>query len=352
MVKGNSGMTIGIDVGDRYSHLCLLDEHGELAERARVATTRTAMEGWFSRRARCRVVLEACCHSPWLSRLLDSLGYEVVVANPRQLKLIFKSKRKNDPIDSERLARLGRVDTELLSPIRHRSEDVQRDLHVLKSRDVLVGSRTRLVSHIRSVVKSLGGRVPLKVRAETFYAKASEHVPTGLLPSVKPLLRVLGCIDAEIKELDKQIHRLCLESYPETAILRQVTGVGEIVALTFVLVIEDPKRFENSRDVPAYLGLVPRQWQSGAVDRNLHITKAGDRFLRKLLVQSANYILGPFGPDCDLRRWGQQLAERGGRGGSKRARVGVARKLSVLLHHLWATGQVYKPVLSPSAVAA
>ena len=351
MVKGNSGMTIGIDVGDRYSHLCVLDEGGEIAERVRLATTRTAMAGWFGRRARCRVVLEACCHSPWLSRLLDSLGFEVVVANPRQLKLIFKSKRKNDPIDSERLARLGRVDTDLLSPIRHRSEDVQRDLHVLKSRDVLVGTRTRLVSHIRSVVKSLGGRVPLKVRAESFYANAAEHVPAGLLPSVQPLLRVLEGVDAEIKELDKQIHRLCLESYAETAILRQVAGVGEIVALTFVLVIEDPQRFERSRDVPAYLGLVPRQWQSGAVDRNLHITKAGDRFLRKLLVQSANYILGPFAPDSDLRRWGQQLAERGGKGASKRARVGVARKLSVLLHHLWATGQVYKPQLHEPVAA-
>jgi transposase len=293
------------------------------------------------------VVLEACCHSPWLSRLLHELGFEVVVANPRQLKLIFKSKRKNDPIDSERLARLGRVDTELLSPIRHRSEAVQRDLHVLKSRDTLVGTRTRLVSHIRSVVKSLGGRIPLKVRAETFHRSSKEHVPEALVPSVEPLLRVLESIDLEIKQLDRQIHQLCKEAYPETEMLRQVTGVGEIVALTFVLVIEDPRRFERSRDVAAYLGLVPRQWQSGAVDRNLHITKTGDRFLRKLLVQSANYILGPFGPDSDLRRWGEQLTERGGRGASKRARVAIARKLSVLLHHLWVTGQVYAPNRQP-----
>lgn len=342
MKKGSTEMTIGIDIGDRKSHVCVISGEGELVERAVVATTRTGMEGWFSRWSRCRVVIEACSHSPWLSRTLAGLGFEVLVANPRELRSIWKSSRKNDPRDAEQLARLGRTDPKLLHPIRHRPEATQRDLHVLKARDVLVRSRTRLINHIRASVKGHAERIP-KVHPESFHKKALEFIPSELHVSMKPLIGVLETIETQIGELDREVARLCKEVYPETALLEQVSGVGHVVALAFVLTIDDKHRFRRSRDVPAYLGLVPRQDKSSTIDRALGISKAGDRFVRKLLVQAANYIMGPFGPKTDLRGWGEALCERGGKAARKRAKVAVARKLSVVLHRLWVTGEVYEP---------
>jgi transposase len=139
------------------------------------------------------------------------------------------------------------------------------------------------------------------------------------------------------------IEQLCQEHYPETHHLRQVSGVGPITALAYVLTLDDPDRFRKSREVAPALGLVPKRDQSGDRDPQLRITKTGDSYLRRLLVGSAQYILGPFGPDCDLRRWGLKLAQRGGKNAKKRAVVAVARKLAVLLHHLWVTGEVYDP---------
>jgi transposase len=126
--------------------------------------------------------------------------------------------------------------------------------------------------------------------------------------------------------------------------LRQVEGVGPLTALTFVLTLEDPYRFEKSRSVGAYLGLVPASDKSGDRDPQRRISKEGDEMLRKLLVGSAHYILGPFGGDSDLRRHGEKIASRGAKNAKKRAAVAVARKLAVLLHRLWVTGEVYDPL--------
>jgi transposase len=120
-----------------------------------------------------------------------------------------------------------------------------------------------------------------------------------------------------------------------------------------LLTIQDPARFKKSRFAAAYLGLTPGKDQSGASDPQRHITKAGDPFVRRLLVQCAQLMLGPFGKDTDLRRWGLHLAERGGKNGKKRAVVAVARKLAVLLHRLLATGSTYQPIgHSPRPLAA
>ena len=127
-------------------------------------------------------------------------------------------------------------------------------------------------------------------------------------------------------------------------LLRQVPGVGALTALTYVLTLEDPARFADPRAVGSYLGLRPRQADSGDLSPQLHVTKAGDEMLRRLLVGAAHYILGPFGPDTDLRRWGLGLAARGGKRGKRLAVVAVARKLSVLLLRLWATGEAYEPL--------
>jgi transposase len=336
-------LTIGVDLGDRFSRLCGVDGSGEVVEEGRLQTTEASLGRRFGGSERSRVVLEVGTHSPWVSRLLRELGHEVWVANPRQLRLIYRNDRKSDRVDAEYLARIGRLDPKLLAPVAHRGEESQADLAVLRSREVLVGARTRLVNHVRGAVKSVGGRLP-SCSTASFPKKVRGAIPGELEPALVPLLAEIARLTRQIRRYDWRIERLCEERYPETVVLRQVAGVGAITALCYMLTLEDPTRFPSSRSVGTYLGLVPRQRDSGGSEPQLRISKAGDPMLRRLLVGSAHYILGPFGPDTELRRWGLKLAERGGKAAKKRAVVAVARKLAVLLHSLWLTGAVYEPI--------
>lgn len=331
-------------MGDRYSHYCVLDAEGEVTERGRVKTTRSAMEEFFGDLPASRVAMEVGTHSPWASRVVAEQGHEVIVANARQLGLIHGSRNKHDEADPEKLARLGRLDPKLLAPIRHRSEDAQADLALLRARSVLVRSRTALVNHVRGAVKSMGGRIPSGWSPSVVAKRAGELVPESLLPSLWPLLSSIRILTAQIRALDRRVEELCREKYPETERLRQVSGVGPLTSLRFVLTIQDPNRFARCRDVGPYLGLVPRRDSSGSRDPELPITKAGSPELRRLLVQSAHHILGRWGRDSDLRRWGLSLASRGRRGAKMRAIVAVARKLSVLLLALWKSGESYRPL--------
>ncbi len=337
-------VTTGIDVSDRYSHLCLLDtESGEVIEEGRIPTTPASLQRRFSGSERMRVAIEVGTHSPWISRLLEELGHEVLVANAHKVKLIYGAGRKNDGLDAEKLARLARLDPKLLSPLKHRGEASQAHVALLRSREVLVNARTKLVNHVRGAVKSFGARLP-KCSAAAFSNKAAPHLPELLKPALEPLLETVATLSARIREYDRQLEALSREVYPETALLRQVGGVGPITALAFVLILEDPSRFETGRAVGAYTGLVPAEHRSGESDPQKRISRRGDGMLRRLLVGSAQYILGPFARDSDLRRHGLKIAERGGKNAKKRAVVAVARKLSVLLYRLWVTGELYEPL--------
>ncbi len=189
----------------------------------------------------------------------------------------------------------------------------------------------------------MGFRLPT-CSSDAFARKAGPHVPAELTPALAPVLTIIAQLSEEIRALDQKIEEPARECYPETALLSQVPGVATLTATVYVLTVEDPARFPKSRAVGSYLGLRPRQASSGSLEPQLRITKAGDEHLRGLLVSAAHYILGPFGPDSDLRRWGLKLAAQGGRRGKKRAVVAVARKLSVLLLRLWQTGEVYEPL--------
>lgn len=335
--------TVGLDVGDRWTQICVLDEEsGEVIERSRVRTTPSALEQRFGGE-RMRVVLEVGSQSAWISRLLSRLGHEALVANARQVALIYGNPGKTDRVDAEALARLGRVDPKLLAPIQHGSEQVQVDRALLRGRDVLVRSRSQLIGHVRGTVKSLGLRVR-PCSAEAFARHAEEELPAALRPALGPVIEQIAALTRTIRQYDREIERLSRERYPVSELLRQVDGVGALIALAYLLRIEDPRRFRRSRTVGAYLGLVPRRDQSGERDPQLRITKHGDPYLRRLLIQGARYILGPFGKDSALRRYGLRIAERGGKYAKKRAAVAVARKLAVLLHHLWETGEVYEPL--------
>jgi transposase len=292
---------------------------------------------------RARVALEAGGHSPWLSRLLEECGHEVLVANARKLRLIYQDDSKDDRLDAEKLARVARMEPALLCPIQHRGVQAQRDQTLLRARDAMVSCRTLLVNHVRGSVKVFGSRLT-KCSPASFARKSAAGIPKELREVLTPVLEQIGALTTKIREYDAEVKRLGQEKYPETALLQQVPGVGPLTAMAYVLRVEDPRRFSKGRTLGAYLGLRPRRDQSGQQDRQLRITKAGDGYLRSLLVGSAQYILGPFGPDTDLRRWGLTLAARGGKAAKKRAVIAVARKLSVLLHRLWLTAEEYEPL--------
>jgi transposase len=333
--------TIGCDLGDKVSVVHVLSSDGK-AQRHRVKTNPTAMRGFFTR-SRAHVVIEVGAHSRWVSALLKELGHQVTVANPRRVKLISQSDSKSDSHDAELLARLGRADAALLAPVQHREQQVQADLAVAKSRDVLVRTQTKWINHVRGVLKSFGVRLP-RCSAESFYKSTRALVPTELKPALEPLYELLHQLHEQIRALDRVIEKELAQKYPDVQVLSQPSGVGVLTALVFLLTLENKERFKQSRMAGAFLGLRPRKGQSGNDDPQLRITKAGDPFVRRLLVTSANYILGPFGQDSDLRRWGLQLAQRGGKNARKRAKVAVARKLAVLMHRLWVTGEVYQPI--------
>mgnify|MGYP000848886388 FL=1 len=337
----NKGITVGLDLGDRYSHICVLDNQGEILEEGRVRTTEAALRRKFGALEACTVALEVCGHSPWTSRLLEELGHTVVVAQAAKVALIHHNRNKGDRVDAQTLALLAHANPKLLWPIRHRGVHTQEDLQVIRSREALVEARTKLINHIRSTVKVHGERLP-SCGSDAFAGKMAAELPEALKPVLSSLLEVIGDLTKRIRAYDRRIEELC-GRYEETERLRQVPGVGPVTALTFVLSIEDPHRFAKSRDVGPYLGLTPRRDQSGDVDKQLRITKAGNTYLRKLLVGCAQYILGPFAPDSALRTWGLARAARGGKNAKKRAVVAVARRLAVLLHRLWVNGAVYTP---------
>jgi len=314
-------VTIGIDLGDKWSHFSAIDfSTGEVLEEGRVPTTPKGFRRKFESGDSARVVVEVGTHSRWSSQLLEELGHDVIVANPRMLRLIHGNDVKSDALDAERLARLGRVDPTLLRPIRHRSNAAQVHLSVIKARDALVRTRTLLINTVRGTVKSTGARIP-SCAASTFHKVAAKAMPATLLTALGPILEQVENTTVAIRAYDKQIAQIADVEFPETKRLRQIKGVGPLTSLAFVLTLEDPNRFQKSRTVGRFLGLTPRQFDSGQSSPQLGITKAGNSYLRRLLVSAAHYVLGPFGPPTDLRAWGLKLATRGGGGGPKTRRA-------------------------------
>lgn len=332
----------GIDIGDRFCHVTVLDEEGEVSEKNRIRTTPAAFRQHFQGQPPMRIAMEVGTHSPWLSQLLTDLGHDVLVGNALKLRLIHRNDQKDDDVDGELLARLCRFDPQLLYPIGHKTQAARAAWSVLRARDALVRSRTMLINHARGIVKPTGHRLP-KCSSQRF-GKLQNELPETLRPVLTPVLDTVNQLTAQVKTYNRQIEEMCQEQYPETLPLQQVQGVGPITALTFVLVIGDPWRFGRNRDLGSYLGLVPRRSQSGQSDPELPITKAGNRYLRMLLVQCSHHILGPFGPDSDLRRSGERIASSGGKNARKRARVAVARRLAVMLLSMWKSGQMYDPL--------
>lgn len=348
MVTGFSA--IGLDLADEWSDWCGLGDAAAVVRRERVRTTESELRRVFGAVERTTIAIEVGTHSAWVSRVLSSLGHTVIVANARRVALIHKNKRKNNRIDAEILARLARTDRNLLYPIEHRDEHAQADLAVLRSRDVLVRTRTKLINHVRGTAKTFGVRLP-KCSAEAFVARCSSVVPAMLAAAANAILEQIVTMTVAIKNYDKAIHSM-IGRHPAAELVAQINGVGELTALAYVLTIEDPHRIVRSRSAGAYFGLVPGSDDSGEKHLPRRITKEGDAFCRRLLVSAAHYIVGPFGGDSDLRRHGLTIATRGGTNAKKRAVVAVARKLAVVMHHLWRTNQTYVPLFNMHTTTA
>lgn len=333
--------TLGLDLGDRFIHYCMLNQEGEVVEEGRIATKESALRRQFEGEARQRIAMECGTHSPWISRMLKKLGHQVIVANARKLRAISENESKNDRADAEMLARLAYSDPHLLSPIQHRSAERQQDLNLIHMRDALVRARTMLVNAVRGLVKSAGGRLP-NCSTEYFAVHAAPVMPAELRQATEPLLQQITALTLQIRGMDQQIENLA-QRYPEIHLLRTAPGVGPVIAAAYVLTLDRADAISGSRGAGAFLGLRPKQSQSGDSDPQHRITKTGNVYLRALLVQAAHFVLGRFGPDSSLRRWGLKLAASGGKRGKKRAIVAVARKLAVILHCLWRSGQSYQP---------
>ncbi len=340
--KNDGEITIGLDLGDRRHRFCVLDGAGGIREEGSVPNDRGALGELSNRYPGALAVVEAGCHSPWISRYLEEQGCRVLVANPRKLRAIYQSERKSDQRDAQMLARIGRFDPALLYPVRHGTEEAQADLLRIKLRDSLVRARVALINSVRFTLKSLGYAVR-NPSSERFHKVVMEGLPNELCRMIEPNVQALAELTARIKVLDREINLLAKTKYPQSAHLEQIPGVGPITALYFVLKIEDPARFKKVRDVGAYAGLCPRRDQSGESDPQLRISKCGDAYLRRLLVSAAQYILGPFGPESALRQYGLMLATEGTPRAKKRATVAVARKLAVLLLSLWKHQRPYQP---------
>lgn len=337
--------TIGVDLGDTKHHYCVLDQAGKSLAEGTLFNTKEALSELAARYPGARVAIEVGTHSPWISDHLVREGCEVFVANARKLRAVYENERKCDALDARMLAKIARLDPDLLSPVTHISQEAMADRIVLGSRDRLVEHRTALVQAVRFSLKSLGLRVA-SCSAPVFPRRVRETLAGHgtLLAGIEPVLTVVAAMNSSIAELDRQVERLGAEKYPVAQKLRQIPGVGPVTSLAFVLAVEDPSRIGATRDIGAYFGIVPRRDQSGNSDKSLGISKTGNAYVRTLLVQCAQHILGPHGPESDLRRFGLRLAERGGRAAKRKAIVAVARKLAVLMLSLWKSGEDYRPL--------
>ena len=346
---------IGVDLGDTKNAVCITGKHGVILKEYYIPNTRPQIEKLALEYPKALIALEVGTHSPWISRLLKSHGLEVIVANARKLRAIYKNERKCDLIDARMIAKLARVDPELLYPIHHSSEDTQLDFLPIKMRSTLVDQRTNIINAIRGSLKALGIRIPgatSQGMPKAARAYLEKHHPE-LLPVIAPMLDILDQLKTQIYAYDRAIDKLIADKYPAAQRVKQIGGVGPITALSFVLTIERPERFEDPRDVGAYIGLVPRRDQSGDTDKQLRISKTGNNYLRKLLVQCAQYNLGHFGQDSDLRRYGENIYKsRGSKIAKRKAVIAVARKLSVLMLTLWQRECDYEPLKHANKKAA
>lgn len=343
MLKCSAKFYVGMDVSEEKIELFELRRDFDEGRSWQIENSRESLIAFcdsVKEPSSVLMAMESGTHSTWHSEMLEERGFQVVVGNARKLAAVWQNKNKSDRQDAEMLARLARSDLKLFCPVRHISMSGRADLAVIKTREAVSKCRTALMNTVRGLLRSHGiatrGLTP-----DNFTVEASKIVPKQLRPAMSGILKEISMMQMTIKAYDKLVDKLN-KKYPDTARVRQIHGVGPLTALAFVLMVDDPKRFPDGSRVGKYFGLTPKRDQSGNVDKQLGITKEGNRIMRWLLVQCANHIMSR-APDCDLRRFGERIAARGGKIARRKAKVAVARKVAKLMLSLWLSGETYDP---------
>ena len=330
--------TIGIDVSDGTSRICMMTKvNGErrVIEEKTVKTSKAGFREYLADKDRSvPIAFETGTHCRWMRDLMaGELGFRVYVANPGKLPTITKSNTKNDRNDARELARLLLADPEMLHPVELRGEAYQTMIRYAKARDAAMGARTKFTNMIRGFAKAMGERIE-DCEPEKFVELNRSEWPTELRNIVLPLVKVLKETNAAIRRYEKMMRNLAKrpEFKDKVERVQEVYGVGDIIGSVFVAVIGgDVSKFTKARDVGPLLGFTPKQDQSGTVDKQLHATKAGDKLMRRLLVEGANVVLKRNSRDTDLKLRGLRISLRGGKIAKAKAKIAVARGLAVTM---------------------
>jgi len=330
--------TIGIDVSDRTSKICVMrktpDGERRIVIETTCATTREGFSEVLSKLDRSwPIAFETGTHCRWMNKHFKCLGFTTFLANPGKVPSITKSNTKNDRNDARELARLAIADVSMLHPVKLRDEIYQQMLRYHRGRNELICVRTKLISQLRGFAKSIGCRLE-GCSTERFHKLDTSLWPPELESVGWPIMDVIEVVNLKIKAFEKSIRDLAEAPEFKDMVerVRVVYGVGEIGSTAFVAIIGgDPSRFEHSRDIGAYLGLIPRQDQSGDKDKQLHITHAGSALVRTVLVECAGVVLQSNAKETDLKLKGIRIAMNGGGIARKRARTAVARGLAVTM---------------------
>jgi len=330
--------TIGADVSDRTTKICVMTkaDGGErrIVIETTCATTEAGFEEAFSKFDRSwPVVFETGTHCRWMDRLFRRMGFKTIVGNPRKIPSITKSNTKNDRNDARELARLALADPAMLHPVFLRDEMFQQMLRFHHARNMLISQRTQTINQIRGFAKSMGHRIKCS-STEKFHELCKGDWPRALEECAWPLMGSLKAINLKIKAYDKLIARLAERPEFKSMVerVRAVYGVGIIGSTVFIAAIGGrPDRFGHARDVGAYLGMTPRQDQSGDNDKQLHITHAGADIVRTTLVECAGVVMMSNARDTDLKLKGLRIAMHGGQIARRKAKVAVARGLAVTM---------------------
>lgn len=328
----------GIDLAVRSSAICIMSSRGAVVMERVVPTDEAGLLAGVAGRARMRCILEASPLAEWAAAVLEGAGHEVIVIDPRKAKGVIASKKKTDKLDARNLARMGL--TGWYTQVHRKSSQARATRTFLQARAGLVQTALAQGSRIRGLLRAHG--IKLGPVAESQFAsrvKQAAQQQAGLWPMLEPLVKVWRQALEGAERMRKQMaSQASAESVPRQ--LMTVPGVGPLVASTYVATIDEPRRFRSSRQVPAYLGLVPSVEQSGQREVHGRITREGDGLLRSYLIEAAQVLLTRTRRSCSLKRWGLRLWKKKG---LAKARVAVARKLAILLHRLWITGETFDP---------
>lgn len=330
--------TIGIDVSDRTSKICVMQKMPDGERRIVIETTcATTREGFSEALSKLDrswpIAFETGTHCRWMDRHFKSLGFTTFIANPGKVPSISKSTTKNDRNDARELARLAIADVAMLHPVKLRDEVYQQMLRYHRGRNELICVRTKLISQLRGFAKSIGFRIE-DCSTERFHKLSKGDWPVDLETVAWPLMDVIEVVNLKIKAFEKSIKDLSEQPEFKGMVdrVRLVYGVGDIGATAFVAAIGGyPDRFEHSRDAGCYLGLVPKQDQSGDKDKQLHITRAGSCLVRTVLIECAGVVLQSNAKETDLKLKGLRISMNGGLIARKKARTAVARGLAVTM---------------------